>query len=88
MIDISCNEIYSFYLNESQINISNQLVKMVGAKKTILNVILHRIFGSDKIGISIPSIYPLNLIKKFNEDKLVIFFYLFYFICLFIYLIH
>jgi hypothetical protein len=72
MIDISCNELYSFYLNENQINISNQIVKMIGSKKNILDEIRRRIFGVDKSGAFIPSIFPLDLMKKFNEDKLVI----------------
>ena len=90
MIEISCEQIYTFYLEESQVNITNQVVKMTGAKKKINDEIYNRIFGiNDKTKSAYQTVLPTDFVKRYNQDNLVriysIFclFFLFIF-CLFI----
>ena len=80
MIEISCNEIYTFYLNENQIAITNQIVKMTGAKKKIFDSILLNIFKmKESTGFPNQSITPLEFMKRFTQDKLVTFSFFIFF---------
>lgn len=73
MIEISCNHLYNFYLEENQVVITNQIVKMTGAKKTVLDAILVRMFGlNSKTNTAFHTITPVEFMKKFNQDKIVI----------------
>lgn len=72
MIEISCCELYTFYLEENQINISNQIVKMTGVKRKVLDNLLIKIFGmNSKSGSAFQSIPPVDFVKRFQQDNLV-----------------
>jgi hypothetical protein len=82
MIEISCYELYDFYLIENQVVVTNQLIKMLGVKNKLLDIILSRIFGlNTKTGAAFHTLTPEDFMKKFNEDKIVrkiiVFFYFF-----------
>lgn len=75
LFEISCYEIYRFYLDEMQINLTNQIVKMQGTKDRCLQEIYRNIFGYDKNAKSVnQALDPQNFLNLFNEDKFVRFF--------------
>jgi hypothetical protein len=72
MVEIACCEIYTFYLEENQVVINNQIVKMTGAKKKIYDTIYERIFLiNDKTKTAFQTIIPTDFVKRFNQDNLV-----------------
>lgn len=81
--EISCQEIYEFYLKENQINIENQIVKMTGVQQKVIDQLMLRIFGlNSKTGTSFTSVTPIDFMKKFKSDNMVKFFccFLIYFL--------
>ena len=69
MVEISCIEIYTFYLEQNQIDITNQIVKMIGAKNNIISEILKKIFGfNSKTGYAFESVSPTALFNLFKKD--------------------
>ena len=72
MIEISCNEIYKFWLDDSLTDITNQLVKMAGVKNKIMDKIMTQIFGiNSKTKVAFQTVLPMDFVKKFNDNSLV-----------------
>ena len=72
MFEISCLELYRFYLDEMQINLTNQIVKMQGVKERCIQEIYKRLFGYDKnTKTNFQAVDPQNILEIFKGNKLV-----------------
>lgn len=81
MFEISCIEIYKFYLEEKGIEIANQIRRMTEVKENVIAEIKRRIFGfNNKSGREFSSITPANFMKAFNQDGYVIFLFFYNFL--------
>jgi len=48
LFEISCIKIYRFYIDEMQINLTNQIIKMQGVKERCIEEIYKKLFGLNK----------------------------------------
>jgi len=72
MFEISCLEIYRFYLDEMQINLTNQIVKMQGARDRCIENLYQQIFGYDnKTKSNFQAADPQNILNVFKNNKFV-----------------
>lgn len=72
MFDISCLQIYRFYLDEQQINLTNQIVRMQGVKDRCIEEIYKQIFGyDDKLKCNFQAVDPQIVLNKFKKIKFV-----------------
>lgn len=72
MFEISCLEIYRFYLDEMQIKLTNQIVKMQGVKERCIEEVYKQIFGNDEKAKSyFQAVDPVNVLNHFKNNKFV-----------------
>ena len=72
MFEISCLEIFRFYLDEMQINLTNQIVKMQGVKDRCIQQIYTQLFGLDKnTKQNFQAVEPQNIMDLFKNNKFV-----------------
>ena len=76
MFEISSLHIYRFYLDEMQINLTNQIVKMQGVKEKSIEELYKHIFGyDDKTKTYFQAVDPQNILKIFKNNKFVKYFF-------------
>lgn len=73
LFEISCIEIYKFYIAESQTNLTNQIIKMTGVKEKCIQEIFKRIFGFDKSkNTNFNTIEAEKFLDLFKKNSIVI----------------
>lgn len=76
MFEISCLEIYKFYIDETQSNLTNQITKMSGVKEKCIQEIYKRIFGYDKANNSDFNVLEAEkFLDLFKKNSAVYFFH-------------
>lgn len=72
MFEISCLEIYGFYLDEMHISLTNQIVKMQGVRERCVQEIYKQLFGYDeKARSNFQAVDPQNVLNSFKNNKYV-----------------